>query len=317
MMDGTLRPLVSVVIPCCNQAANLGEAVRSATARSVRVEVIVVDDGSTDHSAEVARSLPDVLLARQNNRGLAAARNRGLRAASGDFVIFLDADDRLLPGAIDLATRVLAARPECVMAYGRCAMIGPDGRPWPTPDVPMVRSGHHAALLQTNFIWMPAAAIFRREAVIAAGGFREGFDGAADYDLYLRVSRAHAVYDHGQTVAAYRRHGAAMSPAAERMLRDTLAVMRCNQPEAESELYRAWRDGYARWQDFYGTQLVDEIRGHVHARALGDACVKTVTLARLAPGVMLRELRRAARRRYAGRGIPGGDMSGPSRRAET
>lgn len=317
MTDGGTRPLVSVVIPCYNQGCYLGDAIRSASAHAVRVEVIVVDDGSTDHTAAVARSLPNVLLVRQHNRGLAAARNRGLRAASGDFVIFLDADDRLLPGAVDLAARVLMAQAECAMAYGRCLMMGPDGRPWPTPDVPIVRSGHHAALLQTNFIWMPGAAIFRREAVIAAGGFGQGFDGAADYDLYLRISRTHVIHDHGQAVAAYRRHDASMSGAAARMLRDTLAVMERNEPEPGSDLHRSWLDGYARWQDFYGTALVEEIRRDVHERALADAWNKTVVLARLAPAVMLRELRRAARRRYAGRAIPAAEISAPSRRAET
>jgi hypothetical protein len=196
-------------------------------------------------------------------------------------------------------------------------MTGPDGCPWPTPDVPMVRSGHHAAFLQTNFIWMPGAAIFRRDALIAAGGFGEGFDGAADYDLYLRISRTHGVHDHGQTVAAYRRHDASMSGAAARMLRDTLAVMRRNQPQPGSELHRAWRDGYARWQDFYGTQLVEEIRGDARRRALADAWGKTLVLAQLAPGVLLRELGRAAQRRYAGRATPAAEISAPSRRAET
>ena len=320
MSEGGIRPLVSVVIPCYNQGCYLGDAVRSASAHAVRVEVIVIDDGSTDHTAAVARSLPNVLLVRQNNRGLAAARNRGLRAASGDFVVFLDADDRLLAGAIDLGARVLLGNADCAMAYGRCVMMSADGRLLPTPDVPVVRSGHHAAFLQTNFIWMPGAAIFRRDALIAAGGFREGFDGAADYDLYLRISRTHGVHDHGQPVAAYRRHEASMSSssgAAARMLRDTLTVMQRNEPPIDSEFHRAWRDGYARWQDFYGTQLVEEIRCDVHTRFLAEAWRKTLVLARLAPAIMARELRRAARRRYAGRAIPAAEISAPSRRAET
>ena len=125
-----------------NQARFLAEAVRSASARTVRFELIVVDDGSTDHSAAVARALRDVLLIRQHNRGLSGARNRGMRAASGEFVIFLDADDRLLPGAIDLGARALGAHPDCVMAYGRTVMMSADGQLWPAPDVPVVRSGY-------------------------------------------------------------------------------------------------------------------------------------------------------------------------------
>lgn len=316
-MTDNARPLVSVVIPCYNQARFLAESVGSAVARTVGVEIIVVDDGSTDHTAAVARSLEHALLIRQGNRGLAAARNRGLRAASGDFVIFLDADDRLLTGAIDAGVRAMAERADCAMAYGRCVMMGPDGQLWPTPEVPIVRSGHHAALLQTNLIWTPAMAIFRRPIVAAVGGFREGFDGAADYDLYLRVSRMAPIHDHGRVVAAYRRHAGSMSGHAARMLRDTLTVMTRNRPDEQMEFQRAWRDGYARWQDFYGTQLVEEIRAHLRRRDVGEAWRKSMVLASLAPWVWVRELRKKTRVFYAGRAIPAAEISAASRRAET
>jgi glycosyltransferase involved in cell wall biosynthesis len=303
MAFGTgVRPLVSVIIPCRDEARYLRDAVHSATARAVRVEIIVVDDGSTDHTAAVARSLPEVLLVRQSRRGRAAARNRGLRAASGDFVIFLDAADRLLPGAVDLAARALAGARDCAMAYGRAMTMGADGRAWPVPDEPIVRSGHHAALLQSNVVGMAGAAIFRRAAVVAAGGFGEALDDAADYDLYLRISRAHPVYDHGQVVAICRiRHG--RDGSAERMLRDTLTVMLRNRPEPGSPLHRAWRDGYARWQDRYGTELAREVRRSLRARAFADAWRMSLALVRLAPRVMARELRRAAARRYRRRVI--------------
>jgi len=312
----TSTPLVSVIIPCYNQGQFLADAVRSVVARTARVQVVVVDDGSTDGTAAVARRL-DVILVRQPNRGLASARNRGLKAATGEFVIFLDADDRLLDGAIDAGVRALVSRPGCAMAYGRCVMAGPDGEFWPTPEIPTVVTGHHAALLQTNLIWMPAMAIFRREAVDAAGGFSEGFDGAADYDLYLRITRDGTVVDHGRLVAAYRRHANAMSGKAERMLRDTLEVMRRNCPDQRSPFRGAWRDGYVRWQDFYGTQLVEEIRAHVHEHDVRLAVKKGLVLLSLAPWVFARELGRKARVRHAGRAIPAAEISAARRRAET
>jgi glycosyltransferase involved in cell wall biosynthesis len=317
MIDAPTRPLVTVIIPCYNQARFLAEAAGSAAARTARVQIIVVDDGSTDRTAAVARGLDNVLLLRQANLGLAAARNRGLHAAGGDFVVFLDADDRLLPGGIDVGLRALVSHPDCAMAYGRCLMMGPDGEFWPTPEVPSVRSGHHAALLQTNLIWTPAMAIFRRAAIVAAGGFAEGFDGAADYDLYLRVSRVAPVLDHGIVVAAYRRHPGSMSGRAAGMLRDTLAVMARNCPEDDLELRTAWHDGYARWQDFYGTQLVEEIRAHARMREWKETWRKSRTLASLAPWVFMRELRRAIRTRHAGRAMPAAEISAASRRAET
>src|SRR5947207_4499749 len=217
-MTTVARPLVSVVIPCYNQAAYLADAFRSVVSRDFPVEIVVVDDGSTDDTHAVAAEFASVRTVQQGNRGLSAGRNRGLAESRGAFVIFLDADDRLLPGAIDIAARALVAHPDCAMAYGRCVMMGPDGAAWPTPEPPSVKSGHHVALLRTNLIWMPAMAIFRRGPLMQAGGFTPGVDGSADYDLYLRISREHPLHDHGQLVAAYRRHAASMSGNAGRML---------------------------------------------------------------------------------------------------
>src|SRR6185503_10394131 len=97
----TKLPLVSIIIPCYNQGRYLGDAIESVLRQSYRrLEIIVVDDGSTDDSSQVARKYSDVKLRRQENRGFSRARNAGLEASRGDYLVFLDADDRLLPGAI-------------------------------------------------------------------------------------------------------------------------------------------------------------------------------------------------------------------------
>jgi hypothetical protein len=192
-------------------------------------------------------------------------------------------------------------------------MMGPEGSLWPTPGTPAVRSGHYMALLRTNLIWMPAMAIARRDAVARLGGFRDGFDAAADYDLYLRLAKRAPIHDHEQTVAAYRRHPGCMSGNAGRMLRDTLAVMRANHPGTDRDLAGAWSEGYRSWQDFYGTQLVEEMRRDVREHALWNVTRKAAVLLRFAPWVFRRELRRklSSRTRDAG----GGDLlTEPTRR---
>ncbi len=287
-------PLVSVIVPCYNQAHFLGAAIDSVHMQDPLAEVVVVDDGSSDHTGEVAASRPGVRYVRQENRGLALARNRGLAESTGALVIFLDADDRLLPGGIAAGVTALAARPDCAMAYGRCVMMGPDGTHWPTPEQPLTLCDHHAAFLRTNPIWMPAAAIFRREALEGAGGLTTGFDAAADYDLYLRITRHHRVHDHGTVVAAYRQHPSSMSGSASRMLRETLAVMQRHRADASAAFGAEWRQGVRNWQDFYGTKLVEEIRAHVRARQAWPAVRKTATLARLAPWVLRREAAKKA-----------------------
>src|SRR4051812_16000050 len=112
--------LVTVVIPCYNQARFLGEAIESVLRQTHRArEVVVVDDGSTDGTAAVAARYPDVQLIRQPNRGLAAARNRGLAESRGAYLVFLDADDRLLPRALEVGLRCLMDHPLVAFAYGR------------------------------------------------------------------------------------------------------------------------------------------------------------------------------------------------------
>lgn len=294
LVDGH-APDVSVIIPSYNHAAYLPHAIRSTRGSAHRVEVIVVDDGSTDDTSQVASRFEDVRVVRQDNRGAAAARNRGLAEARGRFIIFLDADDVLRPGAVDIGAGALEEHVDCAVAFGRCVMMAADGTVLPTPEQQRIETDHHAALLRRNVIWMPAMAMFRRDALECTGGFRPGFDAAADYDLYLRASRVFPVHDHGQIVAGYRAHDSNMSRQATRMLRETDAVMRQNRPRADARLIAAWRDGCRRWREFYGTHLVEDIRVHVREGHLLAAVRKAIILARYRPSIVVRELSRKAR----------------------
>ena len=123
-------PTVSVVIPCFNQGHFLAEAIESVQAQTLpAAELVVVDDGSTDATGVVARRYATARYLVQRNLGLARARNRGLRAARGEFLVFLDADDRLRPGALAAGVRELRAHPTAALTYGRCQRIDEQGRP--------------------------------------------------------------------------------------------------------------------------------------------------------------------------------------------
>lgn len=197
---------VAVIIPCYNQAVYLAEAIASAVdqTRAPR-EVVVIDDGSTDDTAAVARSFPTVRYHRQENRGAAAARNAGLRASSADLVVFLDADDRLLPGAIEAGADDLEAHPDCAMTFGRYGYLNMDRRERGFPTNRTVDDSYEAMLHQ-NFIVVPAAAMFRRSALEEIGGFDESMTNCEDYDLYLRIMRDWPTSMHDEVVAQYRRH---------------------------------------------------------------------------------------------------------------
>src|ERR687889_2943029 len=121
-------PLVSVVIPCYNQAHFLGEAIESVLAQSYpNFEIIVVDDGSMDDTSEVAGSYPKVRLVRQENQGPSGARNAGLARSEGEYVVCLDADDRLLPEALKTGLKHLEAHPECAFVHGHYRHITVEG----------------------------------------------------------------------------------------------------------------------------------------------------------------------------------------------
>lgn len=111
---------VSVIIPAYNCEAYAGEAVGSALAQTYRdVEVIVVDDGSTDDTPDVLAAISDPRLhvIRQPNRGISAARNAGLDAATGAYIAFLDADDRWLPTKLERQLRLMEAEPDVVACF--------------------------------------------------------------------------------------------------------------------------------------------------------------------------------------------------------
>src|SRR5919112_3279382 len=157
--------LVSVVIPCYNQAHFVGEAIESVLAQSYpHFEIVVIDDGSTDTTSEVAGRYPGVRCVRQDNQGLSAARNSGLRHSEGEYVVFLDADDRLLPEALEAGLECLKSHPECAIAFGPYRLIASDGSFLKQRRQPVVGKDSYAALLQRNYIGVPAAMMYRRGA---------------------------------------------------------------------------------------------------------------------------------------------------------
>ncbi len=254
-------PLVSVIIPCYNGEAFLKEAIESALAQSYhRVEVIVVNDGSTDRSGEIAQKLP-VRYIRQPNRGLTASRNLGVRESRGSYIVFLDADDRLRPEAIETGLSVLAQRPECAMAVGDHCFVSRDGSYLADSRKDCLAAFHYEALLRSNFIEMISSVLFRRSVLDEVGGFDTGLRVAEDYELYLRIARNHPICCHSRVVAEYRLHQANASHNSELMLTMTLRVLGSQARYIRSDARRlfAFLEGIRTWRRQYGRQLASEL----------------------------------------------------------
>ena len=299
------RVTVTVVIPCFNQARYLRSAIESALGQSPPpLECIVVDDGSTDETAVLAKSLGVIVLT-QPNRGVSEARNAGLAAARGDLVVFLDADDELLPDALAHGTTALAAADGLSAVVGRCQVMDAQGRPLRAGQQAIDPSNLYREWLSRNFVWTPGAAMFRRAALVRTGGFPAGRGPAADYAVYLRLARKNEVASHPREVVRYRQHDASMSRDPALMLRQTLRVLREEQREAPRTLRPAFARGRETWRMWYGPQVLDQLRADWKAGRFGRAqALASATLVRHCPRFVAGEIIRKARNMTSRNAVP-------------
>lgn len=187
------QPLVSVVIPSFNRAETLGRAIDSVLRQTYeRFELIVIDDGSTDHTeALLAREAdPRLRYERQRqNGGVARARNRGVALARGEYIAFLDSDDAWAPRKLEAQLRVFAeASSSLGVVYGGVEVWGKAGRR--SVDRPCARGYVYPELLRRNVLFGGASnALLRREVFEVVGGFDPSFPANEDHEFWLRVSQ--------------------------------------------------------------------------------------------------------------------------------
>jgi len=216
-----VTPAISVIIPCYNGEAYLAEALESVAAQTLQpAQTIVVDDGSTDGSAAVARSFPWVTLVSQENRGLPAARNAGLAVATGDLLAFLDADDAWEPQKLARQAAYLAEHPEVpfVFAYHRYRIEDPEALP------PFLR---HTLTLESERSTLPSAWLVRREAMDLVGHFRTGLTISDDLDWLMRASDLGLRPGTVEEPLVWRRiHASNLSLDARETQRELLGILR-------------------------------------------------------------------------------------------
>jgi glycosyltransferase involved in cell wall biosynthesis len=217
---------VSVVIPAKNVAAYVGETIASALAQDEVTEVIVVDDGSTDDTVAIVRAVADPRLHLMTNdsAGVSSARNLGARHASGDWLVFLDADDRLRSGAV--AALLAAARRalRVVLVYGDYNTIDSEGRQIGRRELLKGRrkpSGDVLARLTSgNFIVNGGIALIRAEAFRAVGGFDVSLRYCEDWHCWCRLAAIGEFAFAPQLLLDYRLHTANTMNAALRTPQD-------------------------------------------------------------------------------------------------
>lgn len=270
-------PLVSIVIPCFNHAQFLSEAIESALAQTYpRVEVLVMDDGSTDNTAAVVGRYEGVRYLRQPNGGAPSARNAGLEASAGEFVAFLDSDDRLLPAAIAIGVEALNADPDRAAAVGAPRDIDAGGKPLAVPEQPLIHADHYLALLKRCFILSGSSVLFRRSALDQVGGFDERLSLGDDYDLYLRMARRFPIHCHGRVVTEYRRHAGSLTNDPAATLRGELRALRRQRRSVRGRREAAARRlGLRRARRTHGVAMSERLPDQLQAGRRREA-VRTI-----------------------------------------
>ncbi len=225
-----MTPLVSVIIPNYNYARYVGEAVESALGQTYsNLEVIVVDDGSTDNSLEVLERYRDrVKIVEQQNSGVCVARNRGVAETKGEYIAFLDADDVWLPEKIEKQVKKFESDGDTGLVHVGVIDIDASGEKLATH-----LNGMEGAVASELMMFERAVILgggsgvmIPRRVFDEVGGFDESLSTSADWDLYFRISSSFSVGFIGEPLLKYRLHG---------------ANMHSNIPRMESEMLSAYR----------------------------------------------------------------------------
>ncbi len=281
----TALPSLSVLIPCYNGLPFVVETVQSVVDQADDgVECVVVDDGSTDGSAdELERRFGRaVRVVRQPNGGPSAARNRALAESQSELVIWLDADDHLAPDTLAARRAAFVDNPQLELHFGQVEVVNIDtGERETTPRPPCDQSYMETALLAHRNLPHLNGVTFRRTALERVGVFDPAFPICQDYDLLIRAC-AVLCWKFVETVFSYRRVGSFESVTSRRGVlfnyQDVGKVLIKNRNLFRHALgsHRPWQVAYARWATDYSMHLLQ----HGHRRAACVWALRACALAR-------------------------------------
>ena len=272
---------ISIVVPAYNAAEFIGDTIDSLQRQTYRpIEIIVVDDGSTDGTAAFVRdNFPDVKLIEQRNQGAAAARNAGIAVATGELIGFVDADDRWLPDAAARLEAALRQSPESVaLAYAWSTFIDDRGRPIGSGLPSFIAGDVWATLVAVNFLGNASATLVRRPAFERVGLFdtslkTQDASGCDDWDLYLRIAERFQFAVVPEYLIEYRKMPGSMTVGnPDSMSRSHAMVLR---RMTERGIHMPWLVRRMSHAIFY-TYLASECRRHGRFRESQSCLAKAV-----------------------------------------
>ena len=280
---------VSVVITTYNRAQLLQRAIESARQAGSDLEVIVVDDCSTDDTPEVCATLRDIRYVRlKANGGLANARNVGIAESSSEFVTFLDDDDLRLPNSLDKQLQALTANHRAAFCYGQ-ALIGDARRQLPTGEIypsACPQGDIFWDLLEDNFIPVPSV-LARKSSLLKQGGFNTDLKLIEDWDMWLRLSERFAVVAVEEPVAIHRKaisESNQMCSNSAELCRQALRVQEqaLKLPRAQAASREKRRDVRRKFRDRVYKILMTEATKSIHKGDTKSAGVNLLNAFRVA-----------------------------------
>ncbi|WP_222859828.1 glycosyltransferase family 2 protein [Noviherbaspirillum massiliense] len=207
-------PAISVVMPLYNKARYVEQAIASVLSGNALVhELIVVDDGSTDEGPQLVAAVDDprIRLIRQRNQGVSAARNHGIREATGDYIAFLDADDYWMPGYIQEIAALIRAYPDCGMFATRYVLFDEEGHTELAPVRALKSSQPQQRITRFFEAWAKGNFFFTSSVVVPRSiffdhgiFFPEKENLGEDQDVWFRIAELYPVAYSMQPLAAYR-----------------------------------------------------------------------------------------------------------------
>lgn len=256
--------LVSVIIPCYNLAHFLDETIKSVLSQTYpNLEIVVINDGSSDNTVEVVKPYCDskIKCITQTQQGVSVARNCGIRESKGAYLIFLDADDRLLPKALESSIKCLEANPQKDFVVNQCRWISEKGSPILTPPQIYLEEEYYFWLLcGVNLANTTGAVTYRRKVFDSEIRFDPQFSAVEDCDFYLYLTRQFSGIYQKEVAVEYRKRLASLSTNNLKLLKDTLEVFNKHLKSTNliEKYKKAIKVGKINIYIKYGTQLVFE-----------------------------------------------------------
>jgi glycosyltransferase involved in cell wall biosynthesis len=246
MNEVDMRPAVSIIIPTHNYARFLSEAVESVLGQTFSdFELIIVDDGSTDDTADVVNTfLRDqrVRYIHQDKRGPSAARNAGIRAARGEFIALLDADDVWLPSKIEKQLRLIGESADVGLVYCLAENVDEKGEALPHVPMPHMEQAAYKDLLYFP-LTLPSCVLTRKRIFDEVGLFDETLTSIEDTNMWIRILRYHKSAYVNEVLVKIRKHMKSSQTDLANMERNLLLhVQKCIEmfPELEQDRQEAY-----------------------------------------------------------------------------